>query len=171
MRSSLFSRPASPIPAPSISNGAVTSSTTRTRLLSPSSRAHSLPPACSIPSLQRRSVGFKCLREDAQDVLALTLEVARTPAFPEERLEILRTQALEAIAHRNDSASGIPARELRKLLYGPLSPYAKQPTRATVKSISREDIQAFHDKWQRPDAAYLGIGEAARRLRPSLQQG
>jgi len=103
------------------------------------------------------SVGFECLPEDRGRVLPLFFEVATAPAFPEDKLGLVQTQALDSIAHRNDSAGGIPARELRKLLYGPLSPYARLASAASVKAVTRGDLVAYHDAWQRPDLAYLGI--------------
>lgn len=35
---------------------------------------------------------------------------------------------LNALEHRNDNPSAIPSRELAKLIYGPGSVYAREPT-------------------------------------------
>ena len=49
------------------------------------------------------------------------------------------------------------ARELRQLIYGRDSIYARIPTKAQISSITREDLTGFLAKWQRPDAALLGL--------------
>jgi len=103
------------------------------------------------------SVGFECLPEDAAKVMSLFLEVVTSPAFGEEKVALAKTQALDYIAHRNDAPAAIPAREVRRLLYGPQSPYARLPTRANVEGLTRDDLLQFAAKWQRPDLGYLGI--------------
>lgn len=113
---------------------------------------------CVAP-LHLRSVGFECLPEDAAKVMSLFLEVVTSPAFGEEKVALAKTQALDYIAHRNDAPAAIPAREVRRLLYGPQSPYARLPTRANVEGLTRDDLLQFAAKWQRPDLGYLGIGE------------
>ncbi|KAL4448464.1 hypothetical protein ABPG75_005683 [Micractinium tetrahymenae] len=101
--------------------------------------------------------GFQCLREDTAEVMALFAEVVQTPAIPQEKLDLAKSQVLNALEHRNDNPSAIPSRELAKLIYGPGSVYARDPTPQQISSITADDVRGFLAKWERPDAAVLGI--------------
>ncbi|KAL4438208.1 hypothetical protein ABPG77_010569 [Micractinium sp. CCAP 211/92] len=116
--------------------------------------------------------GFQCLREDTAEVLSLFAEVVRTPAIPQDKLDLAKTQILNALEHRNDNPSAIPSRELAKLIYGPGSVYARDPTPEQISSITVEDARAFLARWQRPDAAVLGIvGDFDPRQMQQLVEG
>lgn len=66
-------------------------------------------------------------------------------------------QVLNALEHRFDNPSNIPARELAKLIYGRDSVFARDPTPQQIAGITRQDLQGFLTTWERPDAAVLGI--------------
>ncbi|KAK3257245.1 hypothetical protein CYMTET_33660 [Cymbomonas tetramitiformis] len=74
------------------------------------------------------SASFVGLAEDAPQLVSLTAEVVRQPAFPSDKLELTRARLLNALEHRNDDISGIPRRELLKVVYGKDSVYARTPT-------------------------------------------
>ena len=76
-------------------------------------------------------------------------------------------QVLNLIAHRNDSAAVIPPRELKKLVYGPDSVYARGPTTAQVANMTNTDVVAFLQKWERPDNAVFGMAGVWARLLPA----
>lgn len=103
------------------------------------------------------SMGFSCLAEDAPRVLNLFSEVVTSPAVPPAKVELFKSQLLNAVAHKNDNPSGIPAREVAKLIYGPESPYVREPSLSQLSSISAGDVSAWLTAWERPDAAVLGI--------------
>ncbi len=103
------------------------------------------------------SMGFSCLAEDATSILKLFTEVITTPAMPESKLDLFKAQALNSLAHKNDNASGIPGREVSKLIYGKDSPYAREPTINQVSSITVEDANNWLATWERPDSAVLGL--------------
>jgi zinc protease len=103
------------------------------------------------------STGFECLKEDADEVLSLFASLVQRPALPAEKLELVRSQALNAYAHRNDNASFVPRREIFKLLYGPDSLYARNTSPEMLRAISLEDVSDFLARWERPDTAVLGI--------------
>ena len=64
------------------------------------------------------------------------------------------------ITHRNDSTGVIPPRELKKLVYGPDSVFARSPTAAQVASMTHADVVEFLQKWERPDNAVFGMAGA-----------
>ncbi|KAJ7526283.1 hypothetical protein O6H91_16G000500 [Diphasiastrum complanatum] len=91
-------------------------------------------------------VGFRCLSEDLSNVFSLFSEVVQEPLMPEEKLELIRSQLLGAIARRQDDPAGIVSREFQKLLYGKDSAYARVPEIETVKAIGRNDLLDFYQQ-------------------------
>ena len=103
------------------------------------------------------SVGFSALAEDFEFVLGLTAEVMREPAFPEERLALVKKQISGSIARRNDNPNGIASREFGKLLYGDDSPYARTVEYSTLDNIQRQDLVDFYNTYVQPNHVILGI--------------
>lgn len=103
------------------------------------------------------SAGFNALSEDTEWVFKLFAEVLQTPAFPQDKLDLAKTQLSGAIARRNDDPDDITRREFRKLLYGDTSPYARTVEYDTLTNISRQDLIDFHQTYFRPDNMALGI--------------
>jgi predicted Zn-dependent peptidase len=89
-----------------------------------------------------------CLSKDADAGLALLKSVLRTPVFDQEELDRYRTDVLSELEQRNADTRNIEAREWQFLMYGdhPCTiPYRR--TEQTVKSITREDLVAFHQRY------------------------
>ncbi|KAK9842460.1 hypothetical protein WJX81_001228 [Elliptochloris bilobata] len=103
------------------------------------------------------SLGFECLREDVEEVMGLFAELLLTPAMPQDKLDLAKAQVLNTLAHMNDSAAAIPRRKLAQLLYGSSSVFARQPTPAQVSALQRDDLIVHLQRWERPDAAILGV--------------
>jgi zinc protease len=91
------------------------------------------------------SIGWDSLKGDADQVLALALDLLFHPKFDERKLELAKQQEATGIVRRNDDSAQIAEREAIKLVYGADSPYARQPELATIKSITLKDLQAWHD--------------------------
>src|SRR5207237_6064753 len=62
----------------------------------------------------------------------------------------LKAQTLDALKSRNDRTSGIETREVNLLFYGPDYPINRLSTKASIESITREDLKAFHASWVHP---------------------
>ena len=97
------------------------------------------------------------LKADFEKGLGIFVDVMRNPAFPEDKLELWRSQARTGIGKRNDSPNSIVWREFNKALYGAESPYARHTEYATVNGIDRAALQAFHQKYFHPNQFILGI--------------
>ena len=82
-------------------------------------------------------------------------------SFNEVMLKLQRSlmwlQMLNFINHRNDNAAIIPPRELKKLVYGPDSVFARSPTAAQVTGFTIADVADFLHAWERPDGAVFGM--------------
>ncbi|NET71976.1 MAG: insulinase family protein [Sphaerospermopsis sp. SIO1G2] len=103
------------------------------------------------------NASFESLTEDLETVFGLFAEVLQKPAFTQEKLDLIKTQARGGIARRNDDPSNIASREFKKLIYGDNSPYARTVEYATLDEISRTDVVEFYQKYYSPNNMILGI--------------
>ncbi len=102
-------------------------------------------------------VSFSALAESAPQVLSMFHEVLTSPALREERVDLAKAQLRNAVAHRNDQAPELVARELASLVYGRNTPYGQLAGHATVARIGRSSVAAFHRSHYRPDTTLIGI--------------
>ncbi|AFZ15342.1 peptidase M16 domain protein [Crinalium epipsammum PCC 9333] len=103
------------------------------------------------------SASFSSLSEDLEQVFGLFAEVITEPLFPQEKIDLAKTQLRGSIARRNDEPDDIASREFRKLIYGGNSPYARTVEYATLDNIPREDLQQFYQQYFYPNNMILGI--------------
>lgn len=107
--------------------------------------------------LTNGSARMNVLKEDFDDLLPVFTDLLKNPLFPQERIDLAKTQQRTAISRRNDEASSVAAREFRKLIYGPESVYARSIEYATLENITREDIVGFHDKTFQASNLLVGV--------------
>ncbi len=107
--------------------------------------------------LTNGSARMNVLKEDFDDLLPVFTDLLKNPLFPQERIDLAKTQQRTAISRRNDEASSVAAREFRKLIYGPESVYARSIEYATLDNITREDIVGFHDKTFQASNLLVGV--------------
>lgn len=86
------------------------------------------------------------LKEDFDELLPVFIDVLTNPAFPEDKIELAKTQQKSSISRRNDNPQQIGIREFQKIIYGKDSPYGRTTEYATINNISRKDLVNFHDK-------------------------
>jgi predicted Zn-dependent peptidase len=94
------------------------------------------------------NVNLFCLSKDIDEGLSLLKKVLRSPVFDQEVIDRYRGDVLSEMEQRNASTSDIESREWQFLMYGDhpcTKPYRR--TEASVKSITREDLAAFHKKY------------------------
>ena len=92
------------------------------------------------------SLAWDSLKGDADQVLSLALDLLFHPKFNSEKLQLAKQQEATGIVRRNDDEGEIAGREAAKLVYGPDSPYTRQPELATIGGITLADLQAWHDR-------------------------
>lgn len=107
--------------------------------------------------LSSGSASMSALKGDLDKGLSILADVLMNPAFREDKIQLAKMQAASAIARRNDSVRAIAGREFDKLIYGPDSVYARHEEYATIGSISRDDLVAFHRKYFGPNNAMLAV--------------
>jgi zinc protease len=103
------------------------------------------------------SASFDTLTEDLLEVFGLFAEVIRQPAFPQNKLDLAKTQRTGGIARRNDDPDDIAGREFQKLIYGADSPYARTIEYSTLNNISQDDLTGFYQTYFHPNNMLLGI--------------
>ncbi|HFE51844.1 MAG TPA: insulinase family protein, partial [Bacteroidetes bacterium] len=97
------------------------------------------------------------LKEYTDLAFGILGDILEYPAFPEDKIELAKIEQRSAIARRNDDPMEVIMREFTRLIYGPQSPYARQPEYATIDRISRADLVAFHRRFFHPNNAILGV--------------
>ena len=100
-----------------------------------------------------------CLSEDFADVLAIVMDVARRPTFPEEELVKRRAEALTAIRQDDDNPAVRAVEKLFEMLYGASHPYGRKAkgTAASLERMDRDALAGFHGRYVRPGALSLAI--------------
>jgi zinc protease len=103
------------------------------------------------------SVTINVLKNDFDTVFPIFLDVLQHPAFRQDKIDLAKTRLNTNISRRNDEPMGIANRELAKLGYGASSVYARQAEYATVASITRDDLLAFHKRFVHPNNIIFGL--------------
>ena len=93
---------------------------------------------------------LNCLTKDLDAALDLLFDMLRQPRFDEARLDLARSQALQAMERRNDSTRSIEGREWGRLMRGAAHFSTRPTTRASIESITRDDLLAFHARHYHP---------------------
>jgi predicted Zn-dependent peptidase len=107
--------------------------------------------------LNSGSASMSVLKEDIDTGLAILADVLMNPAFREDKIMLAKIQHRSSIARRNDNVSSIAIREYEKLIYGPESVYARHTEYATIDSITRDDLVAFHKRFFKPNNIMLAV--------------
>jgi len=103
------------------------------------------------------SARLNVLKEDFDELLPIFIELLTAPAFPDDKIELAKTQTKSSISRRNDNSQGVGVREFQKLIYGPESVYARTTEYATIDNITREDLVSFHEEHFVSDNMMVGI--------------
>lgn len=92
------------------------------------------------------SASMNVLKDDFEELLPVFIDLLQNPAFPENRIQLAKTQQKTSISRRNDESIPVGLREFQKLLYGPGSPYARTTEYETIDNITRDDLVQFHQE-------------------------
>lgn len=102
--------------------------------------------------------GGRALVEDLPLLLKLLAESLRTPTFPKDEMERLRTQLLTGLALRSQDTSDMADLLFEQFLYAD-HPYGKPSDGypETIQSITRKDLENFHRLHFGPRGMVLAI--------------
>ena len=105
------------------------------------------------------TIGCTCLAEDFSDLLALVVDVARRPIFPDQEIAKRRAEMITSLRQDEDNPAKRAVEGLFELLYGPDHPYGRpaKGTLASAERIASEDLRALHERAVRPGSLTLTI--------------
>jgi zinc protease len=96
------------------------------------------------------SVSLNLLSKDLEEGLGILREVLTAPRFQDDKILLRKQQMLQAMKERNDDTRSIEAREVDFLALGEDFWANRYSTEASVESLTRADLEAFHKKWFHP---------------------
>jgi zinc protease len=105
------------------------------------------------------TLSCSCLREDFDDVLAILVDIAGNPTFPDDQVEKRRSETVTAIRQDDDNPAVRAVDALAELLYGPGHPYGRKVkgTIEAVERIRRGDLVELHRRAVLPSTLSLAM--------------
>jgi zinc protease len=103
------------------------------------------------------SVSFEALTRSVPDALAIFADIVRNASFPAEEIEREKKIRLDALAQDAQDADAIAARVAFMLGFGRDHPYGRalRGLPASVESLTRSDLVAFHARYWKPGSSAL----------------
>ena len=108
-------------------------------------------------SAEYGNISLSTMAEDIEKGLEIFADVLRNPAFREDKLELRKQQAVEAIRRRNDNPIQLAWRNFSATLYGTDHPFGWYAEIEDVESITVDDLKTFHEKYYHPNNMMLAI--------------
>ena len=104
------------------------------------------------------ALSLKTVSADFPEMLKLLAEIMRSPVFPESEVELERKLALQGIKSQKEQPFNVAFNQLRQQMY-PQHPYGVSVlgTEDSVASLSREDLQHYHQTYFRPDNLVISL--------------
>ncbi len=110
-------------------------------------------------SLDGSNAYLSALKENLEPSVALFAQMLRTPRFDAKEIERVRQSWIAGIKQEKARPNSQAMRLLPPLLYGDGHPYAipfsGTGSEASIASLTRDDLLAFHQRWVRPQGATL----------------
>jgi zinc protease len=120
-------------------------------------------------------VQLKALTENLAPSLQLLSDIILNPSYPEDQFKIEKEQRLADIEQEKSSPTGIVFRVAPQINFGADHPYGMPQSgngfEQTVSSISRADLQNWHETWFKPGSATLIVAgnTSMDKLLPALE--
>ena len=127
-------------------------------------------------SLDGASAGLSALKQNLEPSVALFADMLRRPRFDQNEIDRVKANWIAGIAQEKARPNGAAMRVLPPLLYGEGHPYAipfsGTGTGASIASLDRDDLRAYHARWVRPDnATLLVVGDTTlKEIVPVLEK-
>ena len=103
------------------------------------------------------SVRLNLLSKDLDEGLGILREVLSAPRFQDDKIALRKQQMLQEMKQRNDESAGIEGYEAGFLAFGENFWGNRYSTEASVKSITRDDLETFHKKWFYPSNFVVAV--------------
>lgn len=105
------------------------------------------------------TAGLKVLKKDIDTGFSLLAKVLTMPAFDQAEVDRLKKAVKAGIIRSEQEPESVASKAFAKAVYGADNPYGR-PVEGTVESIdklTRDDIQAFHDKYYAPNNCIMAV--------------
>ncbi|MEL6928935.1 MAG: pitrilysin family protein, partial [Cyanobacteria bacterium J06600_6] len=104
------------------------------------------------------SLSLKTVSRDFPPMLKLLGEIVRSPVFAESEVELERKLTLQGIRSQKEQPFNVAFNQLRQQMY-PQHPYGISVlgTEASVNSLTRQDLQQYHQTYFRPDNLVISL--------------
>ncbi len=103
------------------------------------------------------SISFLSTTSKFPATLDILVDMMLNSTFPGEALDRLRGQRLVALTQQRAQPNSIANRVFPRTLYGPTHPYGRLTTEESLKSITRDDVVAFHHDYFQPGRALITV--------------
>jgi len=112
-------------------------------------------------SLDGATAYLSALKEKLDPSLDLFADMVREPRFDQKEIDRVKATWIAGIKQEKARPQGAAGRVLPPLLYGEGHPYAipfsGTGSEASIQSLTRDDLVAYHHAWVRPEGATLVI--------------
>ncbi|MBI2842044.1 MAG: insulinase family protein [Armatimonadetes bacterium] len=111
-------------------------------------------------STEAVEVSAKALSKDFGLMLDLISDQLRNPTFPDEQIEKLRGEMVSELEQEKENTELRARRALYRSIYPKGHPYYSQTIeedQASIKSIAKDDLVAFHKKYYGPETTVIVI--------------
>ena len=103
-------------------------------------------------------LSLKTVAHDFPSMLQLLREIMRSPTFPEAEVELEKKLAIQSIRSQQEQPFNVAFNQLRAMMYPEhLYGFSILGTEKTVASLSRADLQNYHQTYFRPDNLVISI--------------
>ncbi len=102
------------------------------------------------------SASLGVLAKDTDLGLKLLADLLRNPAFPQDKLDLAKTDLKNMIRRRNDDPNRVASAYFSNTIYGD-HPYGRMLDWSSVKTITVEDLADYHKQFIVPNNIVLGI--------------
>lgn len=103
------------------------------------------------------TVSLNLLSKDLDEGFDILREVLAAPRFQDDKIALRKQQMFQAMKQRNDESSSIESREYGFLAFGEHFYLNRHMTAASVESLSRADLESFHQHWFYPSNFVVAV--------------
>jgi predicted Zn-dependent peptidase len=103
------------------------------------------------------SVTLNLLSKDLDEGLGILRDVLFNPSFQDDKIALRKQQILQGMEQRNDDTREIESREGSVLAYGERFWENRFSTKASIDSITKDDLESFHRKYFSPQNFVLAV--------------
>ncbi|HTE43729.1 MAG TPA: pitrilysin family protein [Gemmatimonadaceae bacterium] len=103
------------------------------------------------------AISFGSTKAKLAPTLDVLMDMLLHPSFPNDALERLRGQTIVNLTQSKDQPPVIAGNVFARVLYGTDHPYGRVQTEESVRSITRDDVVAFHKAYFQPGRAIVTV--------------